>query len=76
MKGHPGLSSALSAKPLHAGQNGSSTAFRISRPRQELDVFKSQCPNRMDYVRQCLGIAGQSGADASVEEPIEWDADE
>ena len=45
-------------------------------PDKELDVFKSHCPNRMDYVRQCLGIAGQSVADAIAEEPVEWDVDE
>lgn len=45
-------------------------------PDNKLDVFKSQCPNRMDYVRQCLGMAGQSVADAIVEEPVEWDEDE
>lgn len=45
-------------------------------PDKELDVFKSQCPNRMDYVRRCLGIASQSAADAIVEEPVEWDAGE
>eukprot|EP00435_Cladocopium_sp_Y103_P053372 s557_g17.t1 len=43
-------------------------------PDKELDVFKSECPNRMDYVRRCLGIASQSVADAIVEEPVEWDA--
>ena len=45
-------------------------------PDKELDVFKSQCPNRMDYVRRCLGIASQSAADVIVEEPVEWDAGE
>ena len=42
-------------------------------PDTMLEVFKSQCPNKMDYVRQCLGIAHQGVADAIVEEPIEWD---
>ena len=42
-------------------------------PDTMLDVFKSQCPDKMDYVRQCLGIGGQIVADAIVEEPIEWD---
>ena len=45
-------------------------------PDKELDVFKSHCPDRMDWVRQCLGIAGQSEADAIAEEPVEWDVDE
>ena len=40
-------------------------------PDKEPDVFKSQCPNRMDYVRQCLGFVGQGVADAIDEEPIE-----
>ena len=44
-------------------------------PDTMLDVFKSQCPDKMDYVRQCLGIGGQIVADAIVEEPIEWDED-
>ena len=54
-------------------------AHRLHRdlpdPDTMLDMFKSQCPDRMDYVRQCLGIGGQSVADAIVEEPIEWDED-
>ena len=54
-------------------------AHRLHRdlpdPDTMLDMFKSQCPDRMDYVRQCLGIGGQSVADAIVEEPIAWDED-
>ena len=47
----------------------------LSDPDTMLDVFKSQCPDKMDYVRQCLGIGGQIVADAIVKEPIEWDED-